>query len=101
MRFTVAGLYCSVRAYPFISFSSSILRLSAMASGGKPLPDRLDDAFLVEAGVRELDAGVAVVDEAVGQPELEHGVVAAQALQRLEHGAARAPHHHVLLDGHQ
>src|SRR5688500_15906039 len=63
---------------------------------GERAPDRLLDARGIEPHRRKQPARVAVIDEAVGQPEEQHLGLASQDLA---HCGARAAHHLVLFDG--
>ncbi len=56
---------------------------------------------VVRPALGKLDSRIAMIDELVGQPYLQHGNSAALLLQHFQHGAAGATHHHVLFDRHQ
>src|SRR6185503_15464370 len=79
----------------------TIHRARAPASGREPLADRLDDAFSGKTGGGELDSRIALVDETVGQPDLEHLSADAVALEGLQHRASRPAGNDVLFHRYQ
>src|SRR5690606_10943955 len=69
--------------------------------GGETFPDRAFYAGSVQPQIRKDDRLLAMIDEAIGQPQLQNRTRNTLTAEKLEHGATGSTHDGGFLDRHK